>query len=186
MLEVAARYWWVMLLRGVIAILFGFATLAWPEITVLALVLVFGVYSLLDGLLGVAMAVGGRNMNGSNRLAVGLMGLFGIAAGVIAFLWPEITAVALLWVIAVWAIVTGLLEILLAVRFRNEMTNEWFWVLSGLLSVALGLFLVFQPALGALGLVTTIGIFSIAWGVTLMVFSSRVKKLAGGSAPVTA
>ena len=186
MLEVAARYWWVMLLRGVIAILFGLSALVWPEITVLALVLVFGVYSLLDGILGVSMAIGGKDMHGSDRLVVGLMGLVGIAAGVIAFVWPEITAVALLWVIATWAIITGLLEILIAVRFRKEITNEWFWVLSGLLSVALGLFLVFQPALGALGLVTTIAIFSIAWGITLITFSLRVKKLGRGSAPVTA
>ena len=186
MLEVAARYWWVMLLRGLIAIMFGLAALVWPEITVLALVLVFGVYSLLDGILGISMAVGGKDMDGSDRLVVGLMGLVGIAAGVIAFVWPEITAVALLWVIAAWAIVTGLLEILVAVRFRKEMTNEWFWVLSGLLSVALGLFLVFQPALGALSLVTTIGIFSIAWGITLVAFSFRVKNLGTGSAPVTA
>lgn len=186
MLEVAAHYWWVALLRGVLAILFGVGALAWPDITLLALVLVFGVYSLADGILDVAMAFGGKDMDGSSRFFMGLMGLFGIAAGVIAFLWPDITAIALLWVIATWAIITGFLEILVAVRFRKEITNEWFWVLSGLLSVALGLFLVFQPALGALGLVTTIGIFSIAWGITLILLSFRVKGITRGSAPAPA
>lgn len=186
MLEVASRYWWVVLLRGVVAILFGLGALVWPGITVLALVLVFGVYSLLDGILDVVMAAGGKSLPGSNRLVVALMGVLGIAAGIVAFLWPEITAVALLWVIAAWAIATGILEILVAVRFRQEITNEWFWVLSGVLSVVLGLVLVFQPTLGALGLVTTIGVFSIAWGITLIALSFKVKSLGTASAPLAA
>lgn len=169
------------LLRGVLAILFGVGALVWPGITVLALVLVFGVYSLLDGLLDVAMTAGGKSR--LQPLGGGLMGLFGIAAGLVAFIWPGITAVALLWVIAAWAIATGLLEIVAAIRLRKEITTEWFWVLSGLLSVVLGLVLIFQPTLGALGLVTTIGVFSIAWGVTLIVFAFRVKGLSTTGAP---
>jgi uncharacterized membrane protein HdeD (DUF308 family) len=176
----------VALLRGVLAVLFGVGALVWPEITVLALVLVFGVYSLLDGILDVAMATAGKAMPGPNRLTLALMGMFGIAAGIVAFLWPDITAIALLWVIAAWAIATGILEILIAVRFRKEITNEWFWVLSGLLSLILGVVLVLQPAIGALGVVATIGIFSIAWGVMLIVFSFRVKNLATTAAPLTA
>ena len=183
MLAVTARYWWVVLLRGVVAIAFGISALLWPGITVLALVLVFGAYSLLDGILGLAMAIGGKEMTGSDRFVVGLMGLFSIGAGIIAFLWPEITAVALLWVIAAWAIATGVLEIILAVRFRKEITNEWFWVLSGVLSVVLGLVLVFQPEAGALGLITTIGVFSIAWGVMLVVLAFKVRRLATTASP---
>ncbi len=156
---------------------------AWPDITVLALVLAFGAYSLLDGILGLAMAVGGKDTEGSNRFVIGLMALFSIAAGILAFLWPEITAVALLWVIAAWAIATGVLEIILAVRFRKEITNEWLWVLSGILSVVLGLVLVFQPAVGALGLVTTIGVFSIAWGVILVALAFKVRRLATTATP---
>ena len=125
-------------------------------------------------------------MPGSNRLAVALMGFFGIAAGIIACLWPDITAVALLWVIAAWAIATGILEILLAVRLRKEITNEWFWVLSGLLSLVLGVVLILRPDVGALGVVTTIGIFSIAWGVTLAIFSFRIKNLASSGPPLAA
>jgi uncharacterized membrane protein HdeD (DUF308 family) len=176
-LEVTARYWWVVLLRGLLAIVFGVGALIWPGITILSLVLLFGAYSLVDGILDLAMAVGGKETAGSNRLLVGLMGLLGIGAGIVAFLWPDITAVALLWVIAAWAIATGILEILVAVRFRKEITNEWFWVLSGILSVILGLVLVFQPTLGALGLITTIGVFSIAWGVMLVVLSFRLRRL---------
>jgi len=183
MLEVAARYWWVALLRGLLAIVFGIGAWIWPGITILALVLVFGVYSVLDGILGLSMAVGGKSLPGSNRLLIALMGLFGVAAGVVAFLWPDITALALLWVIAIWAIMTGLLEIVAAVRLRKEITNEWFWVLSGLLSVVLGLVLIFQPTLGALGLITTIGIFSIAWGVALIMLSFKLKGLAAAPSP---
>jgi len=186
MLEVAARYWWVVLLRGVLSILFGAAALVWPGITGLALVLVFGVYSLLDGVLDLTMSFGGKDMPGSNRLAVALMGFFGIAAGIVAFLWPGITAIALLWVIGAWAIATGILEILVAVRLRKEITNEWFWVLSGLLSLVLGVVLVVRPDVGAVGVVTTIGIFSIAWGVSLAVFSFRIKNLASSETPLSA
>jgi uncharacterized membrane protein HdeD (DUF308 family) len=185
-LAVTARYWWVVLLRGVFAVAFGVAAILWPGITVLALVLAFGAYSLLDGILGLAMAVGGKDTEGSNRFVMGLMALFSIAAGILAFLWPEITAVALLWVIAAWAIATGVLEIILAVRFRKEITNEWLWVLSGILSVALGLVLVFQPAVGALGLVTTIGVFSIAWGVILVALAFKVRRLATTATPQAA
>jgi uncharacterized membrane protein HdeD (DUF308 family) len=185
-LAVTARYWWVVLLRGVFAIAFGVAAILWPGITVLALVLAFGAYSLLDGILGLAMAVGGKETEGSNRLVMGLMALFSIAAGIIAFLWPEITAVALLWVIAAWAIATGVLEIVLAVRFRKEITNEWLWILSGVLSVVLGLVLVFQPAVGAVGLVTTIGVFSIAWGVILIALALKVRRLATTATPQAA
>jgi uncharacterized membrane protein HdeD (DUF308 family) len=182
-LAVTARFWWVVLLRGVLAIAFGIGALLWPGITVLALVLVFGAYSLLDGILGLAMAIGGKEMTGSDRLAAGVMGLVGIGAGIIAFLWPDITAVALLWVIAFWAIATGVMEMFLAVRFRKEITNEWLWVLSGVLSIVLGLVLVFQPAAGALGVVTTIGAFSIAWGGILVALAFKVRRLAATATP---
>lgn len=177
MLAVASKYWWVLLLRGLLAVGFGIGALVWPGLTILALVVVFGVYSLLDGILDISMGIGGKQLPGSSRWVLVLMGLFGIAAGIIAFLWPEITAVALLWVIATWAIITGIFEIVAAIRLRAEIDNEWLWILTGILSVILGGILVFQPSAGALALVTTIAIFSIAWGVVLVMLSFKLKVL---------
>lgn len=183
MLAVASKYWWVLLVRGLLGIGFGIGALAWPGLTILVLVVVFGVYSLLDGILDLGMAVGARSLPGSSRGALVLMGLFGIAAGIVAFLWPDITAVALLWVIAFWAITTGVFEIVAAIRLRTEINNEWFWILSGVLSVVLGVVLVLQPGVGALAVVTTIGVFAIVWGVSLTLLSFRVKAMGAGSAP---
>ena len=112
-----------------------------------------------------------------------VMGVIGVAAGIIAFVRPGITAVALLWVIAFWAILSGILEIVTAWRLRAELTNEWMWVLAGLLSIALGVLLIAQPATGAVALVIWIGIFAIAWGLTLTILSFRVKGLGSPTTP---
>lgn len=183
MLAVASRYWWVLLIRGLLAIGFGVGALVWPGLTILALVLVFGIYSLLDGILDIGMGIGGKQLPSRSRWVLFLMGLFGIAAGIIAFVWPEITAVALLWVIATWAIITGIFEIVAAIRLRAEIDNEWLWILVGILSVVLGLILIFQPTAGALALVTTIAIFSIAWGVVLVLLSFKMRGLKAVSEP---
>lgn len=184
MLDLVSRYWWVVLLRGLLAIGFGIVALIWPGITIIALVIVFGAYALVDGVLDVVMAIGGRGadeskLTGGSRVWLGLLGLIGIGAGVVAFAWPGITAVALLWVIAFWAILGGIAQLAAAWRLRAELTNEWLWVLAGLFSIALGVLLIAQPAAGALALVLWIGIFAIAWGITLVILSFRIKGLAG-------
>ncbi|MGH8927715.1 MAG: HdeD family acid-resistance protein [Acidimicrobiia bacterium] len=186
MLAIASRYWWVLLLRGILAVGFGVMAILWPNITVLALVLVFGVYSLLDGALDLAMGIGGRGLPRSNRWSLVLMGLLGIAAGIVAFVWPQITAVALLWVVAFWAILTGILEIMAAIRLRAEIDNEWLWVLTGLLSIALGVLLILQPTTGALALVLYIGFFALAWGVALVALSFRLRGRTPGPTPSAA
>jgi uncharacterized membrane protein HdeD (DUF308 family) len=187
-LELASRYWWVILLRGILAIGFGVVALIWPGITILALVILFGAYVLFDGVLDVVMAIGGNGpdearLAGGERAWMAVMGVIGVAAGIIAFVWPGITAVALLWVIAFWAILSGILEIVTAWRLRAELTNEWLWVLAGLLSIALGVLLIAQPATGAVALVIWIGIFAIAWGIALAILSFRVKGLGSPTTP---
>jgi uncharacterized membrane protein HdeD (DUF308 family) len=191
MLELASRYWWVVLLRGLLAIGFGVVALIWPGITILALVILFGAYALFDGVLDVVMAIGGKGadearLDGGERAWLAVMGVIGVGAGIIAFVWPGITTVALLWVIAFWAILSGILEIVTAWRLRAELTNEWMWVLAGLLSIALGVLLIAQPATGAVALVIWIGIFAIAWGIALTILSFRIKGLVSAAAPTTA
>lgn len=182
MLEVVARRWWVLLLRGLLAIGFGVVALIWPGITILALVLVFAAYALLDGVLDLILGIGGRageaRLAGSDRAWLVFLGLISIAAAAVAVVWPGITAVALLWIIAFWAILSGLIETITAWRLRAELTNKWMLVLSGLLSIALGVLLIVQPAAGALALVVWIGVFALAWGVLLTIFAFRVRGLA--------
>lgn len=186
MLDLARKYWWVFLVRGILAIGFGVIALIWPGITLLALVILFGVYVIVDGILEIGVAISGRGsadreLTGGNRVLIGLLGLISVAAGLIAFFWPGITALALLFVIAFWAIVRGIFEIIAAWRLRAELTNEWMWVLSGLLSIALGVILFLFPGTGALALVIWIGVFAIAWGVALCVVAFRVRSVSRGT-----
>lgn len=186
MLDLLAERWWAILLRGLFAIVFGIIALAWPGITLLALVFLWGIYAVVDGVMDLAGAFGSGERAGGNRWLLALMGVLGIGAGIVAFVWPGITAVVLLWVIAVWAIVTGIVEVVAAIRLRKEMEGELWLGLSGVLSVALGVILLAQPATGALALVVWIGILGIAWGIALVILAFRVRGRRGTGIPATA
>ena len=178
MLETLSRHWWAVALRGVAAILFGVLALVWPGITVFALVIVFGAYALVDGAFTLAAAFGNRD-GGRTRGSRGWLfarGTAGILTGIIAAVWPGITALALLWVIALWAMVTGVLEIVAAFQLRKEMRREWLLALSGALSVLFGVLLVVWPAAGVLTLIVLIGIAAIAFGITLLMLGLRLRR----------
>jgi uncharacterized membrane protein HdeD (DUF308 family) len=172
-LELLSRRWHLVVLRGVVAILFGVVAIAWPGITVLALALLWGVYLLMDGIAAIAMGMG----RGTDRMYHILLGVLGIAAGVISLGWPQITVVVLLVLIAVWAIVAGALQIAAAIRLRKVISNEWFLVISGAVTLILGLLLIVQPAEGAIALLVAIATFAIAWGVVLVVLGFRLRQL---------
>src|SRR5262252_4793211 len=132
MVEALKRGWWMLVLRGVCAVLFGILTFVWPGITLVTLVFLFGFYALTNGAL--TLGVGIRAPGGTpGKGTLVLLGLLGIAAGIIAFVYPGVTALSLLSIIAFWAIFTGVLEIMTAIRLRKEMANEWFLILSGVL-----------------------------------------------------
>jgi uncharacterized membrane protein HdeD (DUF308 family) len=171
-----SRNWWVLLLRGIIAITFG--VLAWvaPGASIAALVVFFGAYVLLDGILGVVTAISGRNENES-RWALLLWGLVGVGVGVLTFVVPGVTAVVLLFYIAIWAIGTGVLEIVTAVRLRKELTGEWMLVLGGLVSVLFGVILMARPGAGALALMWLLGVYAVVFGILLVVLAFRVRSL---------
>ena len=176
MLELS-RTWWMLAVRGVAAVIFGLLALIWPQITLLALVLVFGAYALVDGAFSLVAAARGRELAGGSRGWLILEGLLGIAAGIVAIVWPDITALALLWVIAAWAVVTGVLEIVAAIRLRRVLDNEWLLIVAGALSVAFGLILIIWPGSGAIGLVWLIGIYAIAFGIVLLGLALRLRGL---------
>lgn len=178
MLELLARRWWMVVLRGAFAVLFGLLAIIWPDITVLALVLLWGAYALIDGLTSVMLALSERTAAREDRLTFGLLGVLGIAAGVVTFVWPTITAMVLLLVIAFWAILAGVLQIAAAIRLRKVITNEWFLGLTGAVCIVLGILLVVQPTEGAIGLVIAIATFAIVWGVTLILFGLRMRTIA--------
>ena len=179
MLEYLSRQWWSVALRGVLAVVFGVVALIWPDITLRALVLLYGFYALVDGLLALAALLVGGNLVRERRGWLIVEGVAGIAAGVIAFLWPEITALVLLYLIAAWAIATGVLEIAVAIWLRRELRGEWLLALGGIVSVVFGVFLIVRPGEGAVAVVWLIGLFAILFGAALIGLGLRLRRLGG-------
>src|ERR1700694_1940034 len=145
-----ARHWWVLALRGLAALLFGVLAFVWPGMTLAVLVLLFGAYALVGGILG---HVGGARGGADHSLILGLEGVVGVLAGLAAFVFPGLTALVLLYIIAFWAVLTGVLEVVAAVRLRRAITNEWGLIIGGVLSVFLGIVLIVSPGAGALAVV---------------------------------
>jgi uncharacterized membrane protein HdeD (DUF308 family) len=170
--SILSRFWWMTLLRGVISILFGVLIFTQPGMSLKALTLLFGAFVFVDGFTSVVSAFGGRKQN-ENWWILLLVGLCGIGVGILTFVSPDITAIVLLFYIAAWAIASGLMEIVAAVRLRKEIKGEWWLAISGLLSLAFGVFLMARPGVGVLAVLWTIGTFSIAFGIVLVVFSFR-------------
>jgi uncharacterized membrane protein HdeD (DUF308 family) len=153
-------------LRGVAAIIFGIATLAWPGITLWALVVLWGAYALVDGTIALAAAIGDRHL--PHRGWVAITGVSGIIAGVITFAWPGITTLALLFVIAFWSLVNGFSLIAIAINERKQLTGEWAIALTGILAVLLGVVLMITPGAGALAITWAIGWWAcLSGGATL-------------------
>jgi len=173
-LHALTRNWWLLLLRGVVSIIFGIVAFAWPGLTVLALALLFGAFALADGVLSLIAAV-----TGSDRSApawwLALVGVLGIAAGIIAFLWPGKTAFVLVVMIGVWALMIGIFEIIGAIRLRHEIDDEWWLIAAGILSVLFGLAVLIAPGAGALALVWLIATYAILAGILMIAFSLRLR-----------
>lgn len=174
MLRTLSRNWWLLALRGVFAVLFGILAFAWPAITVSALVILFGIYVLADGVISIFTGISDRDTN--DRWWVLLLeGVLGITVGIVTFVWPGITAVVLLYLIAAWALVTGIFEIIAAIQLRQEITNEWALGLSGLLSIIFGVLLVVWPATGALALIWLIAAYAIVFGFLMIYLGFQMR-----------
>ena len=176
------RNWWVVLLRGLLAITFGVLTWVQPGISLVMLVSLFSVYVMVDGLFGVFAAITGRSKHEDFWLLL-LWGLVGIGAGILTLMVPDLTALALLFYIAAWAIATGVLQILGAIRLRRLIQGEWWFILCGLLSVIFGGLLLAQPAAGALAVLWLIGAYAIIFGLLLVILAFKVHAFAKHTQP---
>lgn len=172
--EQVARSWSLLMLRGLAAI--GFGLLAWtrPDITIRGLVFVFGVYVLVDGVLAVFTALSGRyEQNGRWVLLFG--GVIGIGVGIMTFVSPHVTALALLFYIAVWAVVEGVLEIFLAISLRRQVEGEWRLIFAGIVSVVFGGLLMARPGAGALAMLWMIAAYAVGFGILLVMLSFKLR-----------
>jgi uncharacterized membrane protein HdeD (DUF308 family) len=176
-----SRSWWVLLVRGLIAIAIGIVAWFRPGLSLAALVLLFGAYMLADGILGVWTAVTGRKEHEDWGLVL-LWGLIGVGVGILTLVAPGLTAIALLFYVAAWAIATGVLEIVAAIRLRKEMRNEWLLIVGGIVSVALGVLLMARPGAGVITLVWLIGSYAVIFGLLLVILSFNVRSFGRGLA----
>jgi uncharacterized membrane protein HdeD (DUF308 family) len=168
--------WWVLLVRGVAAIIFGVLAFVWPGQTLLALVYLFGIYAIVDGVLALWFTY--QAAQDQKRWWPYLLeGIVGIAAGIIAFASPGITALALVFVVAAWAILTGVVEIAAAIELRKLIDNEWLLGLSGVFSIIFGVLVAAQPRTGAPSIVYLVGIYAVLFGITLVGLAFRLRGL---------
>ncbi|MDC3724373.1 acid-resistance membrane protein [Rhodococcus rhodochrous] len=170
------QIWWVVLLRGILAVLFGVVALVWPGITVWALVVVFAAYAIIDGIVLVVQSIRDKSEGWGWWLA---MGVVSVLAGLVALFWPGITALALLYVIAFYAILFGITGIVGGVRFRKVPDSGWVWsVLAGVVAVLFGIVLLVFPGEGILSLIVLLGIYAILFGVLLIILAFQARSAA--------
>src|ERR1700737_2104145 len=177
--------WWLLALRGLVAVLFGVLAFMLPGRNFISLIWLFGAFALVNGILSLVLAA--KTPKGYPKVgSLILGGLLGILAGLLAFVMPGITALGLLILIAAWAIMTGIMELAAAIRLRKIVTNEWLLILAAIASVAFGVILLFQPAAGALALIWLIGAWAFVFGILLMILAFRVRNWKGFIAVSTA
>jgi len=174
MLSLITRDWWVFALRGLAAILFGVLAFASPEITLATLVLLFGAYAFVDGVsLLIALARGDAAAR-RHAWAFGIMGVLGIVASIVTFVWPGITALSLLYLVALWAITMGVLQVVAAIALRREIEGEFWMALGGVMSVVFGSLLIVSPGTGLDALVWMLGAWAIVFGASSLGLAYRL------------
>ena len=167
---------WLLAFGGVAAVLFGVTALVWPGITLIALVILFGAFTLVSGVLTLISGIDLATEHARHWVPMVLSGLFGIGIGVFTFFKPGITALALVYLIALWAIVTGILEFAAGIESTGKLKGAWMLWVGGLLSVAFGVLIGLWPISGALTIVWLIGIYAIVLGITRMAFGYRIHR----------
>src|SRR5262249_114597 len=176
LLETLKHHWWVPVLRGVVAIIFGIMAFAYPGLTLAVLVILFGAWVLVDGIFRIIGAIGHRSSDPDWGWQL-VIGILGIIIGFLTFHAPAITALALVIYIAVWALLIGVREIVIAIKLRQEIKGEWFLILMGVVSILFAIMLLWNPLPGALALVWLIASYAILFGVLGIIFGFRLRSL---------
>lgn len=174
MLELLSRHWWTLVLRGVAAIVFGLLAWFWPGLTLAVLVMFFGAYALVDGVIAVYSALSKKSTSES-RWLTGLLGALGILIGLIALWMPAAAALALLLYIAAWSLATGVLQIIAAIRLRKEIKGEFWLALAGALSIVFAVLILIAPGAGALAIIWLISAYALVYGVSLVILGFKLK-----------
>lgn len=173
--------WKTLALGGAAAVLFGLLTLVWPDVTLWALVLLFGAWAFVDGVFRLmALATGAPGVR-EHRTALIVQGILGIGIGIVTFAWPDMTALALLFAIAAWAFVIGVIEVVAAVQLRKVIDNEWLLGLMGALAIVFAIALVITPGAGALVITWLIGWFALLSGALRLALAWKLRKLEKGT-----
>jgi len=174
MVRLLARSWWAIALRGLVAILFGILALIWPGLTLDVLILFFGAFALLDGAFSAVSAIVNRKHDRTLWWFL-IAGLAGVVVGILTFVYPGLTAIILVYFIAARALIVGVVEVVAAIALRREISDEWFLIVQGIISVLFGVVLFILPGAGALALVLVIGIYAVVVGVLLLLVAFRLR-----------
>jgi uncharacterized membrane protein HdeD (DUF308 family) len=166
----------ILLVRGIVGVVIGIVAFAWPGVTITALVVIFGAYALIDGVTNLMLGLTRSAARGRSWVHA-LQGVVGIAAGVLTFIWPGVTALVLVLFIASWAIVTGAIEVAAAIKLRKEISGEWMLALSGLLSIAFGILVLAFPFAGAVGISWVLGTYAMIGGIVLIALGVKLRSM---------
>lgn len=178
MVNVLARNWWALLIRGIAAVIFGILAFLWPGLTVVVLVILFGAYAFVDGVFAIVAAV--RAAQAHERWwPLVLEGIVGLAIAAITFYDLRLTALALYFTIAAWAFITGILEIAAAIQLRKAIANEWLLIVAGACSILFGVLMLWHPVAAALAIVWIIATYAIVFGVIMIALAFRLRAHAG-------
>lgn len=184
MVQALANRWWVFLIRGIAAIVLGVLAFLWPGLTLITLTIVFGAYAFVDGIFALAAALGG--LGGSRWWALLLEGIVGLVVAFLVWEQPVMSAAFLIYGVAFWAILTGVMEIVGGLQMRELIDNEWLYVIGGVLSIVFGLLIFRNPIAGGLTIAWLIGGYAILFGVLQLGVSyrlSRLRSVVKGAAP---
>ena len=182
MFGLVTRNWWIFAIRGIAAVAFGILAFARPDATLAALVFLFGAYVLVDGVSLLAALVRGDRVARGHAWAVAIMGVLGVAAGIATFVWPGVTALSLLYIVAFWAIAMGAFQVAAAIVLRRELEGEFWMALGGIVSIVFGAYLVAFPGGGLLSLVWLVGIWSIVFGMSNLGLAYRLREISSAVA----
>lgn len=174
MVHVLARNWWALLIRGIAAVIFGILAFLWPGAAIFAIVVLFGAYAFVDGVFAIVAATKAAQAH-ERWWPLALEGIVGIVIAAITFFEPRVTAFALYFTIAIWAFLTGILEIVAAVQIRKAIAGEILLIVAGICSILFGALMIYFPLVGAITLIWLIGAYAILFGILMIAFSFRLR-----------